>query len=154
MKTDGKTTALIMLGCPQVPVQTSLALYLSNRLGRGGLKVEIAGTPSARKLIEVADPERHYIQEMIDLDRCIADLAENRKDYDLCFVLIHNDAGVSYATTVREISGGMVVPVIFGEHADGISGEFPDGTTMVAAPATHNPMPVVKQLKEVMGWDA
>lgn len=151
---EGKKKALIMLGCPQVPVQTSLALYLSNRLGNDGISVEIAGTPSARKLVEVADPERHYIQDMIDLDRCIANLAEKRLDYDLCFVFIHNDSGVSYAATVTEISDAKVIPVIFGEHADEIAGEFPSGTTMVAVPATHNPMPVVKGLKEVLEWAA
>jgi len=154
MTEEGRRSALIMLGCPQVPVQTSLALYLSHELGKKGFRVDFAGTPSARKLIEVADPERYYIQYMIDLDHCIADLAEKKRDYDLCFVFIHNDAGVSYAATVRELSEAGVVPIIFGEDADEIAGAFPAGTKMVVATATHNPMPLVKKLKEVLEWGA
>ena len=77
MDTDTTTeenapTALILLGCPQVPVQTSLAIYLCHALKAHGILPTIAGTTSARKLVDVADPEGHYIGPFIDLDACIA----------------------------------------------------------------------------------
>ena len=63
--------ALVLLGCPQVPVQTSMALYLVHNLAQRGIRPVIAGTPAARKLMEVADPGRHYLEEMTDIDAAI-----------------------------------------------------------------------------------
>ena len=48
-------TALLVMGCPKVPVQTSLVLYLAHRMKKAGIRTIIAGTPSARQLIRVAD---------------------------------------------------------------------------------------------------
>ncbi|MCK4812188.1 MAG: DUF1890 family protein, partial [Methanosarcinales archaeon] len=87
--------ALLLLGCPELPVQTGIALYLANKLAKKDVDVTIAGTPSAINLIKVSDPERNYAKKMIDLDRCIENIAEKRMDFDSCFVFIHNDAGIS-----------------------------------------------------------
>ena len=37
-------SALLVLGCPQVPVQTSIALYLINRLKRAGIVPVVPAT--------------------------------------------------------------------------------------------------------------
>jgi len=58
MTENDEKTALILLGCPQVPVQTSMALYLVHGLKQQGIRPVIAGTTAARKLMEVADPGR------------------------------------------------------------------------------------------------
>ncbi len=49
--------ALILLGCPEAPSQTPLAIYTTYALKKVGYEVTIASTPSASKLLEVSDPE-------------------------------------------------------------------------------------------------
>ena len=97
---EGKT-AVLVLGCPQVPVQTGLALYLMSALRKKGVKAVLAGNRAARFLVEVSDPERHYVGEVMDIDRYIDEIAEKKRSFDYHFIFIHNDAGVSYAATVQ-----------------------------------------------------
>ena len=144
--------ALVLLGCPQVPVQTSMALYLVHNLAQRGIRPVIAGTPAARKLMEVADPGRHYLEEMTDIDAAIDEITEKRRDFDLCFVFIHNDSGVAYAGTMAYISKARVYALIFGEHAEDLAGEIEFHCEVVAAKSTHNPMPLKRRLDEVMQW--
>ena len=152
MTENSNENALILLGCPQVPVQTSMALYLVHNLAQRGIRPVIAGTPAARKLMEVADPGRHYLEEMIDIDAAIDEITEKRRDFDLCFVFIHNDSGVAYAGTMAYISRARVYALIFGEHAENLAGEIEFPCEVVAAKATHNPMPLKRRLDEVMQW--
>lgn len=147
-----KNEALLLLGCPQVPVQTSLALYAAHNLRRQGCRPVIAGTPAARKLMEVADPGRCYIDEMNDLDNMIDEIAEKQRDFKLCFVFIHNDSGVAYAGTMAYISKARVYALIFGEHAEELAGEIEFPCDIIAAKAVHNPMPLKRRLDEVMQW--
>ncbi|MCX6686518.1 MAG: DUF1890 domain-containing protein [Methanoregula sp.] len=145
-------SALLVLGCPQVPVQTSIALYLIHRLRQAGISPVVAGNRSAVTLLVVADPKRHYLGEALDLDRAIDQITEKKRDFDLCFVFIHNDAGVSYAATMGAISKARLYAIIYGEHYDKIvsSIEFP--CINIAANAVHNPMPLKKMLDEVAPW--
>jgi hypothetical protein len=41
--TEGKK-ALLVMGCPEVPVQMSIVLYLSHKLSKAGYDVTVAGT--------------------------------------------------------------------------------------------------------------
>ncbi len=148
-------TALIMLGCPQVPVQTSVALYLVHALRKQGITPIIAGTMAARKLMEVADPERHYVDDLADLDGVIDDVAGKQRDFDYCFVFVHNDSGVAYAGTMAYISRARLYALLFGEHAEELAGEIEFPCEVVAAKATHNPMPLKRKIDEVvMQWAA
>ena len=92
--TTQPATALLVLGCPQVPVQTSIALYLINRLKKAGIMPTVAGNKAANTLLVVADPDRHYLGEVMDLDRAVVQITEKKRDFDRCFVFIHNDAGL------------------------------------------------------------
>ncbi|MCE7698880.1 MAG: DUF1890 domain-containing protein [Methanobacterium paludis] len=47
--------ALILLGCPEAPSQTPMAVYTTYKLTKMGYDVTVASTPSAMKLIEVSD---------------------------------------------------------------------------------------------------
>jgi hypothetical protein len=145
-------TALILLGCPQVPVQTSMALYLVHGLKEHGIRPVIAGTVAARKLMEVADPGRHYLEEMADLDDTIDEITGKQRDFDLCFVFIHNDSGVAYAGTMAYISQARIYALLFGEHAEDLVKEIEFPCEVVAAKAVHNPMPLKRKLDEVMEW--
>ncbi|MCT8336810.1 DUF1890 domain-containing protein [Methanoculleus sp. Afa-1] len=154
MTEKNEQTALLLLGCPQVPVQTSMVLYLAHGLSERGIRPVIAGTTAARKLMEVADPGRHYLDEMNDLDATIDEITEKKRDFDLCFVFIHNDSGIAYAGTMAYISKAWVYALIFGEHAEELAEEIEFPCEIVAAKATHNPMPLKRRLDEVMQWAA
>lgn len=146
-------TALIMLGCPQIPIQTSAAVYLSYALRKAGLEPAIAGTRAARALLEVADPEGTYLGELIDLDRCIEALAQGQRAFDLAFVFVHNDAGVAYSATLAALPAGKVFSILFGES----TGELADSMEglsceLIIAPGSHNPLPLRRKLNEVLSW--
>ena len=146
--------SLLVMGCPKVPVQTSLVLYLSNRMKKAGIHTIIAGTPSARQLIRVADQDGHYIMEMKDLDAVIEKLATGELQVSDNFIFIHNDAGVSYAATIHAITHHQVTAIIFGEEAENIANEITFPCTVIAEPATHNPLPLKRKIDEVAPWDA
>ena len=148
---EGKSAALV-LGCPQVPVQTGIALYLAYYLKKKGIVPVVAGNRSARMLVEVSDPARHYIEKFVDLDVYIKDLAEKKRDFNYHFVFIHNDAGVSYAATIQALSPSPVIALIYGEHYDEIAGTIEFPCEKIAAKAVHNPMPLRKKLDEVLPW--
>jgi len=145
-------TALILLGCPQVPVQTSMVLYLVHALKQAGIRPLVAGTTAARKLVEVADPARHYVDDLADLDRCIGEVAEGERDFNYCFVMIHNDSGIAYAGTISAISRARLYAVLFGEHAEELSGQIDYPCEKVVANATHNPLPLKRKIDEVLRW--
>ncbi len=149
--------ALLMLGCPEVPVQNSLAVYLSWRLRKKGMGVLIAANPSALKLLQLADPERHYTGRMVVLEKCIAEIAEKKQDFSPSFVFIHNDSGLAYLATLHSLSQGEIYAVIFGRHIEELveEAEKMDGVTVLAARAVHNPMQLKTKIDRVMEkWDA
>ena len=150
---DRKVTILVM-GCPKVPVQTSLVLYLAHRMKNAGYQTIIAGTPAARQLIRVADPDGHYIMEMKDLDATIAALAEEKLPVTNSFVFVHNDAGISYAATMQSLTNKPVTAIIFGEEAEQVTSEITFPCTIIADPAIHNPMPLKRKIEEAAPWDA
>jgi hypothetical protein len=147
-------TALLVLGCPQVPVQTSIALYLINRLKKAGITPVVAGNKAANTLLVVADTDRHYLGEVMDLDRAVAQISDAKRDFDLCFVFIHNDAGVSYAATMGAISKGRLFTLVYGEHYEDQVRKIDFPCTTIAAKAVHNPLPLKKAIDEVKPWDA
>jgi hypothetical protein len=147
-------TALLLLGCPQVPVQTSMALYLVHMLRQQGIRSVVAGTPAARRLLEVADPGRHYLDEVVGLDGVIDEITGKVRDFDLCFVFIHNDSGIAYAGTMAYISRARLYALLYGEATEDLAGEIEFPCEVVAARAVHSPMPLKRRLDEVMQWAA
>ena len=152
--TTQPATALLVLGCPQVPVQTSIALYLINRLKKAGIVPTVAGNKAANTLLVVADPDRHYLGEVMDLDRAVVQITEKKRDFDHCFVFIHNDAGITYAGTMSAISKAKVYTIIYGEHYEELVKQIDFPCTTIAAKAVHNPLPLKKALDEVAPWAA
>jgi hypothetical protein len=150
--------ALLLLGCPELPVQTGVALYFMNALKEVGLAVFVAGTDAALRLLEVSDPKGYYIdaEKLRNLDKCIGALAEKRMDFDLCAVFVHNDAGLSYLATIRSISKAKLFAVIFGRDAETLAGQIDLECEKLVAKAVHNPVPLKKRidttLEEVKRW--
>ncbi len=147
-----KERVLIFLGCPEVPVQMGISLYLAYSLDKGGSDVTVAGNPSVIKLARISDPEKHYIKRMIDLERCIGDLAEKKRTTDLCLVFAHNDAGITYASTVRFLHPGRLILVVFGRKAEELASEVDFPCDLVVEKAVHDPTNLRKKLDEVFGW--
>jgi hypothetical protein len=148
----GSRDALLLLGCPQVPIQTSVALYLAGKLRKQGITTVITGNRAARTNIEVADPDHHYIGEVIDIDRCIAQIAEKKREFHYCFSFIHNDAGISYAATVKAMSPASQILIIFGEHYEEVAASVEFPAEIIAVNAVHNPMPLKAKIDEVLPW--
>ena len=76
-------TALLLLGCPEVPVQMGIALYLAGRLEKDGIRVTVAGNPSVIQLARVSDPDQHYVKRVMNLEKAMADLIEGRIHPDI-----------------------------------------------------------------------
>nr|QNO47434.1 hypothetical protein IILFPGFB_00006 [Methanosarcinales archaeon ANME-2c ERB4] len=149
----GSTDALIVLGCPESSVQTAITLYLANKLKKEKIRVVVAGTRSAVNLIKVSDFERNYVDETVDLDRCIEDLAEKRIDFDLCFVFVHKDAGISYLATMRSISDAQLFAIVSGGDAEAFESMIDFECEKVVAKTSHNPIPLKKRIDQVITWD-
>lgn len=153
---DKRKKALLMLGCPEVPVQTSLAIYILDLLVKSGAMVTIAGNNAALGLVRTADPARHYIKDTADLDATIGGLAEKKVDADICYVFIHNDTGVSYLATAAALISGEAVGIIFGNDAMAMAQQCDDaGLENIWAGAVHNPKPILSKVnREVERWAA
>jgi hypothetical protein len=137
--------ALILLGCPESPSQTPMAVYVTYKLKQMGYDVTTASTPSAMKLLEVGDPEGHYIENKIDIDSCIDKL--DKGAFDLLIGFIHKDAAVSYFVTFNSILDTTSIAIIFEKDVEQLEdfqnmvSESTDAT-IVSARAYHNPTPL------------
>ncbi|KQC15699.1 MAG: DUF1890 domain-containing protein [Methanothrix sp.] len=147
---SGKRRVLLLLGCPEVPVQTSIALYLAHNLRRRGDEVVVAGTGAALKLMKLADPMGHYIGETMNIDRCIASISEGKMDFELCFAFAHSDAGISYAGTMSYISGAELFLLIFGRGAEELEKTVDFDCRKLVAKAVHDPVPLKRLIDEVI----
>jgi hypothetical protein len=137
--------ALVLLGCPESPAQTPMAIYITNKLQKMGYEVTTASTPSAMKLIEVGDPEGLYIKNKIDIDSCIDEL--DNGSFDLLVGFVHKDAAVSYFVTFNSILNTTSIALIFEkdpkklEEFENIISESTNAK-IVSARAYHNPTPL------------
>lgn len=151
-------TAFILLGCPQVPIQTSAALYLSGILRKKDVEVTIGGTKAARSLVEIADFDGVYTGGaggIRDIDSVIEAMADGTFDADVSFIFVHNEAGVAYAATIQAISSGTVIAVVFGGETMARVNELKEiGCPAVSAQGSHNPLPLKRKIDEVISWDA
>jgi hypothetical protein len=154
--TQQKPQALLVLGCPEVALQTSLAIYTLNLLTKNGANVLIAGNNAALELVRTADPEGYYIKKTIDLDAAIASLAQKRINTDICYVFIHNDAGISYLATVNALIDTEAVGIIYGRESQALAMECDDlNLKYIWAKTVHNPRPLrLKIEKQVEHWAA
>ena len=150
-----RAKALIVLGCPEVPVQQALALHLSHLLTKQGFAVHATGNPAVLNLLRVSDPEKRYLPGMNVLEKCIEEIVEKKRDSDLCVVFAHSDAGISYAATVRHLlPSSRLIVIIFGRDPEPLaaSADFP--CEKIVEKAVHNPMQLKKKINEVFGWAA
>ena len=142
---------LLMMGCPGVPIQTSIALYLSHKLTNLGFDVTVAGTGAATKLLKVSDSDGYYAKKLTDLDKTLEDIIEKKTDFDICFAFMHNDSGVTYAATVSALSQAKMYSIVFGGNAEELAQTIEFECEKIVTQDTHNPMRLKNKLDKVMG---
>jgi hypothetical protein len=150
MDKDAPKRVLLMMGCPEVPVQMSIVLYLSHKLTMGGLDVTVAGTDAATKLLKVSDVDGYYVKKSVDLDQCLADIIEKRVDFDICFAFMHSDAGMTFAATMNAISQARLFVVVFGKNAEALAESIEFKCEKIVAKAAHNPGPLKNKIDKVI----
>jgi len=144
---------LIFIGCPQIPAQSPLVLYIADFLRDAGFEPVVAANPSAKQLVKTSDPKGHYVSKYHDLEKTVTDMADGTVSYALIISLIHNDAGLTFTTTAASLAPqSVIVSVFFGEHAYELADEVEYETEKVAAPVTHNTRPLLVNLEEVLEW--
>lgn len=145
--------ALILLGCPESPAQTPLAIYTTYRLTEMGYLVTVASTPSAKKLLEVGDPDEHYVKNKMDIEKCLDVLEEGL--YDLLVGFVHKDAAVSYFVTFYHILNCRSLAIVFHREPEKLKNfektikENTEAET-VSARAYHNPTPIRVRLDRAL----
>lgn len=145
--------ALILIGCPQIPVQSPLVLYIADFLQDAKVNPVVAANPSAKQLVRVSDPKGHYVSNYCDLEKTIAGLSEGTVSYPLIVSLVHNDAGLTFTATAAAVSPkSTIVTVFFGEHAYELADEAEYPTEKITAPLTHNVKGIIPHLEEVLEW--
>ena len=149
--------ALILLGCPETPSQTPMAVYASNKLTKLGYDTTIAANPAAAKLVKVSDPEGYYDLNIVDLERTLGEVQAG--DYDLLLGFVHKDAAAAFFVTFDQILDTKSIALVFERDLD-LVGEFVNmieesgsKAKICAVRAFHNPSPIKinfdKALKEL-----
>jgi hypothetical protein len=150
MDNETPKKVLLMMGCPEVPVQMSMILYLSNKLTKAGMDVTVAGTDAATKLLKVSDADGYYVKKSIDLDQSLADIIEKKTDFDICFAFMHSDAGMAFAATISAISRAKLYAVVFGKNAEPLAETIEFDCVKIVAKAVHNPTPLKNKVDRVI----
>ncbi len=145
--------AIILLGCPESPSQTPLAVYATHKLTKMGYHVTVASTPSAKKLLDVCDPEEHYIKNKTDIESCLGGL--NEGDYDLLLGFVAKDAAVSYFVTFYHILNTQSLALVFHrdpEQLESFENSVKESTEadIASARAYHNPTPLRVRLDRAL----
>lgn len=145
--------ALVLLGCPETPSQTPLSIYATHKLTKMGYDVTIAANPAAKKLVMVSDPENHYINEMVDLEKLLGEI--NEGDYDLLLGFVHKDAAASFFVTFYHLLNTKSIALVFERDMDLVEeytnmvSESTDAT-VVSVRAFHNPTPIKVRLDKAL----
>lgn len=155
MTVSDPASALIVLGCPEVPVQQALALHIAYHLRKSGSAVHAAGNPAVLNLLKVSDPEKRYLPEMNVLEKCIGEIVEKKRNCGLCIVFAHSDAGISYAATMRHLLPACrLVVIVFGKDPEPLAALLDFPCEKIVEKAVHNPMQLRRKINEVFGWAA
>ena len=154
MSPDGRE-ALLLLGCPEVPVQQALALHLLGRLKAAGYAVTCAGNPAVLQLLRVSDPDRHYVGPVVEIERYIGELAEGKRSPELCVAFAHSDAGLTFGATARYMLPEVrFVLLVFGREAEALAEQVTFPCEKIVDVAVHNPTKLKRKIDEVFAWAA
>jgi threonyl-tRNA synthetase len=92
---------------------------------------------------------------MIEIERCIGELAEGGRTADLCVAFAHSDAGITFAATARYLlPDARFVLLAFGREAGTLAGQATFPCELVADVAVHNPTTLKRKIDEVLACPA
>lgn len=145
--------ALVLLGCPESPSQTPMAVYAANKLSELDYKVTVAANPAATKLVKVSDPKKVYVKSIVDLDRCLNDIKEG--DYDLLVGFVHKDAAASFFITFYHLLQCESIALVFEKDMELLESyvdmvQENTDAKIVAVKAFHNPTPIRVRFDKVL----
>lgn len=138
--------ALVLLGCPETPSQTPMAVYVFNKLTNLGYDTTIVANPAAKKLVKISDPEDYYHLNLVDLERLLGEI--NPGDFDLLVGFVHKDAAASFFVTFEQILQCKSLALVFSRDADEVAEfvsmieESGSNASIAAVRAFHNPSPI------------
>ena len=138
--------ALILLGCPETPSQTPLAVYVFDKLTDMGYDVTIAANPAAKRLVKLSDPKGLYNLNILDLEKTLSNITQG--SYDLLVGFVHKDAAASFFVTFEHILETKSLALVFSKDMDevdefvNIIEESGSNAEIVAVRAFHNPSPI------------
>ena len=146
--------ALLLLGCPEVPSQTPMAIYAISQLSDMGYEVTVSSNPAAAKLLKVSDPKNCYPHKNVNIDRFLEDAGE--KDFDLVLGFVHKDSAATYYITYCSVMNyKKAIALVFQRDASLVE----DYTQMVSENtdaevvsciAYHNPNPIKVNLNKAL----
>ena len=145
--------ALVLLGCPESPSQTPMAVYVANKLSELDYDVTVAANPAATKLVKVSDPKKVYVKSIVDLDRCLNDIKEG--DYDLLVGFVHKDAAASFFITFYHLLQCESIALVFEKDIELLESyvdmvQENTDAKIVAVKAFHNPTPIRVRFDKVL----
>lgn len=145
--------ALVLLGCPESPSQTPMAVYVANKLSELDYDVTVAANPAATKLVKVSDPKKVYVKSIVDLDRCLNDIKEG--DYDLLVGFVHKDAAASFFITFYHLLQCESIALVFEKDMELLESyvdmvQENTDAKIVAVKAFHNPTPIRVRFDKVV----
>lgn len=145
--------ALVLLGCPESPSQTPMAVYAANKLYELDYDVTVAANPAATKLVKVSDPKKVYVKSIVDLDRCLNDIKEG--DYDLLVGFVHKDAAASFFITFYHLLQCESIALVFEKDMELLESyvdmvQENTDAKIVAVKAFHNPTPIRVRFDKVL----
>ncbi len=147
--TEGKK-ALLVMGCPEVPVQMSMVIYLTHKLnkcrlgcdrGRNGCRSQAAQGRRSGELLCAKDGRSGPAHRRV---------VEKKIDFDVCFAFMHSDAGMTYGATFSAISKAKLYAVVFGKNAEALGESIDYPAEKIVAKATHNPNPLKNKIDKVV----
>ena len=145
--------ALVLLGCPESPSQTPMAVYAANKLSELDYDVTVAANPAATKLVKVSDPKKVYVKSIVDLDRCLNDIKKG--DYDLFVGFVHKDAAASFFITFYHLLQCESIALVFEKDMELLESyvdmvQENTDAKIVAVKAFHNPTPIRVRFDKVL----
>ena len=145
--------ALVLLGCPESPSQTPMAVYAANKLSELDYDVTVAANPAATKLVKVSDPKKVYVKSIVDLDRCLNDIKEG--DYEWLVGFVHKDAAASFFITFYHLLQCESIALVFEKDMELLESyvdmvQENTDAKIVAVKAFHNPTPIRVRFDKVL----
>lgn len=146
--------ALLLLGCPEVPSQTPMAMYTISKLSDMGYEVTVSSNPAAAKLLKVSDPKDYYKHKNVNIDRFLENAGE--EEFDLIIGFVHKDSAATYFITycsVVKYSKAIALvfhrePSLVQDYSKMVS-ESTDAE-VVTSIAYHNPNPIKVNLNKAL----